>query len=183
MKAAVLNFEHEVFAQMKRDMDGTLYETLRTMYEKNCDSASITIKVNIELEDGQAPDTAIHTHEAERDIVMPKIEHKVTSSMQIKSEHKGKFGGKGFELVKEGGKFILRPIGPEQASLFDDDREDSDEDAEDNAAGDVGPLRLDPPAVDGLDEQLGGALDGEFVDEDDEYYEEEDDLDAEPDEA
>lgn len=129
MRATVLTFDSEAFAQMRKDMDATLQATIRTMLEKGCDTAKFAVTLTIDLKDDLVPDKEIPTHYAEREIIEPKIEHKVTSSLQIKTETKGKIGGKGFELVRgEDGKYILMPINGEQISVFDeDDSVDDDE--------------------------------------------------------
>ena len=124
MKQSIVNFDSEVFIPMRMDMDYILFSTLKTMYEKNCNSATITIKLAIDLTEDHVPDGKEPRYAAEREIIVPKIEHKVSSAMQIKSERKGEIGGKGFELVQEDGKFILKPIGPEQMDIFGEEEDE-----------------------------------------------------------
>ena len=124
MKQSIMSINSEAFIPMRMDMDYILFSTLKTMYEKNCNSATITLKLAIDLTEDHVPDGKEPRYAAEREIIVPKIEHKVSSAMQIKSERKGEIGGKGFELIQEDGKFILKPIGPEQMDLLAQEGDD-----------------------------------------------------------
>ena len=149
MKQAPLTIESEVFAQMRKDANAMLSEAFKTMGSTGCNAAAMTIKLSIDLSDGFADDKEILTHHAEREITVPKIQHKVSTVMQIKDERKGEIGGAGFELDIIDGKYVIRSLGPDQIGIFDDDQVDIDGDDDDDLEdidSDDDELEVDPDA-------------------------------------
>lgn len=81
----------DAFVTMRNDFDRMLINTVRSMMMKNSDTATVSLKLDIDLlrttaVDDEAPDGV-------RDIIMPRFEHKVSSVMQMKAEEKGKADG------------------------------------------------------------------------------------------
>lgn len=81
----------EAFEKMRNDFDRFLINTIRSMMTKNSDTATISLKLDINLirttmVDDEAPDGV-------RDVIKPVFEHKVSSVMQTKTEEKGKADG------------------------------------------------------------------------------------------
>ena len=112
------------FDKLRSDFDILLVDTLNKMKQKGSEDASLTIKVDIELEKTFAPFGA-----GTREIYIPHFSHKVTSAMQIKAQRVGACEEE-FELVWDENlqRYMLYPIGQMTLDLAELARkEDEDE--------------------------------------------------------
>jgi hypothetical protein len=117
----------EAFHKLREDFDKMMNETIMNMQRKGSSDASITIKLDIELEKTFAPVEDLDGSRTTRDVYIPHFSHKVSSAMSIKSEVKGKFDEE-CELIWDpaGQRHLLVPIG--QLPLASEyEREDDDE--------------------------------------------------------
>lgn len=138
-----LSIESNAFAAMKQDFDKVLKRTLENMQVKDSKEASLTLKLNITLEEDVAPDFQSSLANATRKVVKPSFDHTISSVMQIKTKENGSFKGE-YELVwdEEVQNFVMKPIGYGQGSIFDDDSfyADDSDNYEDEATPDI-PMR------------------------------------------
>lgn len=120
-----LNIDSKVFGSMKESFNAVLKGTLMRMEKFNANEAKITITLEIDLADSQVQDTTRPQYYAERDIIVPTFQHKVTSSIPVKDEIKGKTGGTGYELIWDRDTksyYMISTKEMNQTSLFDDDQ-------------------------------------------------------------
>lgn len=115
----------DAFEKLRADFNKMMIDTLNKMREKGSTDASLTIKLNIELEKTFEPITTKSGTEIMRDVYIPQFAHKITSAIQMKAQLVGKYDEE-CELVWDGKSYLLVPIG--QMSLESEyDREDEDE--------------------------------------------------------
>jgi hypothetical protein len=119
----------EAFHNLRNDFDKMMIETIQKMQQKCSSDASITIKLDIELEKTFDPVDLKDGTRTTRDVYIPHFSHKVTSAIQIKSQLAGRYDEE-CELVwnpiEE--KYLLCPIGMEQMTLDTEyNREDDEE--------------------------------------------------------
>jgi hypothetical protein len=106
-----LSIHGDTFNAFKTDFDSVLRALIGMMISKGSENAKITAKFNVSLAKDTAPDTQVTEYEAMRDVVLPKIEHKITSAISIKDEREGYIGGGNYELVFDDDEgWVLRPI-------------------------------------------------------------------------
>ena len=137
-KDYALTLDSDAFNALKSDFNQILRSTLNNMIQKEGEKAEVKIALKITLTEGMAPDLQEVRHEAEREIIIPKFEHKVSSVMQYKDEKSGITGGAEYELVwdKDAVAYVMRPIKNAQMDLFeysdqnDYEYEGSEDDAE-----------------------------------------------------
>jgi hypothetical protein len=100
------------------------------MENKESEQAELTVKLKISLMKEQAPNFDSLIPGAQREVIKPKFDHKVSSVMQIKDEKTGTLSGN-YELVWDGelGQYVMREIKDPQLSIFEYDKEVYDEDA------------------------------------------------------
>lgn len=112
-----LSLSDDTFNALKSDFDQVLGRTLDNMENKESELAEMTIKVKIMLDKRQIADP---DNGGQREIVVPKFDHKVSSVMQVKYEKKGMLSGD-YELVfdRSIGKYVIRNINDGQTSMFD----------------------------------------------------------------
>ena len=129
-----LTLDSAAFEDMKGDFNKVLQRTLGNMLGKDSKEATLTIKLNIELQEAEVPNYQSDDAMAMRKINKPKFEHKVSSVMQIKNEVSGSVKGE-YELVwdDELQEFVAVTIDNGQRSFFDDDYEGEEFDDEDNS--------------------------------------------------
>lgn len=101
----------EAFHKLREDFDKMMNETIMNMQRKGSSDASITIKLDIELEKTFAPVEDLDGSRTTRDVYIPHFSHKVTSAMQIKSQLSGAYEEE-CEVIwnPDMQKFILIPI-------------------------------------------------------------------------
>lgn len=147
-----LNIDSKVFSSMKESFNAMLKSTLMSMEKYKSNEAKITITLGIDLVDSHIQDTSRPQYYAEREVVIPTFQHKVTSAISIKDEIKGKTGGTGYELVYDRDTrsyYMIASKDYNQISLFDEDpdelpdelaearrkKEDEDKEQEDDDDG------------------------------------------------
>lgn len=117
----------EAFCKLRDDFNKLIEDTLTKMKQKGSSDASITIKLDIELEKTFEPMDLPDGSQTMRDVYIPYFSHKATSAMQIKSQLAGKFDEE-CELIWDPAsqRHLLVPIGHlPLASEYE--REDDDE--------------------------------------------------------
>ena len=133
-----LNMDSRVFTALKESFNSQLRSTLMRMEKFAATEAKITITLDIDLADSHVPDHSRPQYAAERDVTIPTFQHKVTSSIPVKDEVKGKTGGVGFELIWDRDTrayYMISTKEADQISLFDEDQATlPDEQAEAHAA-------------------------------------------------
>lgn len=120
-----LNMDSKVFTALKESFNASLRSTLMRMEKFAATEAKITITLDIDLADSHVPDHSRPQYNAERDVVIPTFQHKVTSSIPVKDEIKGKTGGVGFELIWDRDTksyYMISTKEVDQISLFDEDQ-------------------------------------------------------------
>ena len=106
-----ITMESDTFSQMKLDMTTTLNRLLRNMQEYGSDKAALTLKLTVTLEDQELDNGEQGT--------VPKFEHKVSSTVQIKDETEGELGGQ-YVLEDDGnGGHVLKPLS-QQMEMFEE---------------------------------------------------------------
>lgn len=88
-KKYTLTLDSDAFNSLKSDFNQILRSTLNNMIQKEGEKAEVKISLKITLTQSTAPDLEEHRYEAEREVIVPKFEHKVTSVMQYKDEKAG----------------------------------------------------------------------------------------------
>lgn len=137
-KEYALTLDSDAFNSLKSDFNQLLRQTLSMMLQKEGEKAELKLSLKITLTQGAVPDLEEHRYAAEREVIFPKFEHKISSVMQYKDEKSGFVGGTEYELVwdKEKCAYVMRPIKDAQLSLFDEPEDDgyayegNDDDAE-----------------------------------------------------
>ena len=89
--ASVVTIEGDAFNALRSDINQILRVTLNNMIQKDGEKAEVKISLKIALTQGFAPDP--EDDDMERQILIPKFEHKVSSVMQYKAEKSGILGG------------------------------------------------------------------------------------------
>ena len=128
-KAYEMTLESDVFNAMKSDFNKLLRKTLSTMLQKEGEKAELKLSLKISLTQGEARDFEEARYEAQRDVILPKFEHKISTVMQYKDELSGFVGGAEYELVWDKGKseYVMRPIKDGQMDIFEYNRPPKDE--------------------------------------------------------
>ena len=106
--SSVLTIEADAFNVLRNDINQILRMTLNNMIQKDGEKAELKISLKIALTQGFAPDP--EEDDMERQILIPKFEHKVSSVMQYKEEKSGILGGAEYELVwdKDKREYVMR---------------------------------------------------------------------------
>jgi len=120
-KEYALTLDSDAFNALKSDFNQIFRSTLNNMIQKEGEKAEVKISLKITLVEGMTPDLKEVKYEAEREIIIPKFEHKVSSVMQYKDEKSGITGGAEYELVwdKDAVAYVMRPIKNAQMDLFE----------------------------------------------------------------
>ncbi len=115
-----LTLNDDTFNTLKADFDGILKKTLFNMQKKDSDVAEIRISLKISFDKEMVPDASVNNMDGQREVVIPKFDHKVSSVLQIKDELSGTLGGKyELEYNKARKNFVMREIISPQTT-FDD---------------------------------------------------------------
>lgn len=111
-----LTLNADVFTALRNDFDKLLARTVGNMMIKHSDTASVTLRLDIDLIrrtmiDESSPDGT-------REIIMPMFEHRISSVMQVKSEEKGKSDGS-YEMAWDElrREYTMRPVINEQMTF------------------------------------------------------------------
>jgi len=120
-KAYELTLESDAFNALKSDFNMLLRKTLSTMIQKEGEKAELKLSLKISLTQGESRDLDEVRYEAQREVILPKFEHKISTVMQYKDEKSGFVGGAEYELVwdKVKGSYVMRPIKNNQMDLFE----------------------------------------------------------------
>lgn len=113
-KIKPVNLESDTFSLMKADMTRSINHLLRQMQKFGSEEASLTVKLTVHLEEEELDDGGAG--------LVPTFEHKVTTSVQLKSDTKGKLAGE-YVLDPDGkGGYNLKPMSG-QMDMFEDEEE------------------------------------------------------------
>lgn len=121
-----IGIDGEMFSDLRTNFDAVLYRTLLNMREKKCDSASISIRISIEL------DKVSDVYKSRDGIVKrdladkPIFFHKISSTMKIKDEEDGCFDENYKMELNGAGEFVLVPISDGQMQLYFEDENDEE---------------------------------------------------------
>jgi len=115
-----LTLNDDTFNTLKADFDGILKKTLFNMQKKDSDVAEIRISLKISFDKEMVPDASVNNMDGQREVVIPKFDHKVSSVLQIKDELSGTLSGKyELEYNKARKNFVMREIISPQTTLDD----------------------------------------------------------------
>ena len=117
-KVYVLSLDGDAFSGLKRDFNLLLSEVLSTMTQKDGEKADLRLALKITLVEAFGDDGKL--------LVLPKFEHKVSTSVQYKRELDGFVGGPDYELAYDSVNeiWIMRPVEDKQMNLFEEEYED-----------------------------------------------------------
>ena len=120
-KSFELNLKSEAFNAFKSDFNSILKSTLTTMEDHESEEAEISCKFKICLSRDEVTDAEVTAYHAMREVIIPKIEHKIKSLIKVQDGRSGYVGGAKYELVwsKEAGEYVMREIDDGNPSLFD----------------------------------------------------------------
>lgn len=115
--AMELTLKSDTFSALKEDFDSILARTIGNMQMKGAEDATITLKLSVSLENTNA----VIRGENE-DITRPSFKHDISSVMQVKDKKSGALTGD-YQLVwdDDEGKYVMKRIDNGQMTLFDDD--------------------------------------------------------------
>lgn len=119
-----LKLDSVAFMGMRNDADIILQRLAKNMVEKKSMEGSVTIKLDIKLELDTLP---VFDQDGEqtgaREILRPRIDHKIGSVMKIEGKANGENSFEDMELVWDAEKqeFVFRPVSnTAQTTIFDD---------------------------------------------------------------
>ena len=139
-----LSIHGDTFNALKYDFDSAIRGLVGTMIAKGSEEAKLAITVKITLAKDQAPDDSITGYAASRDVVIPKFDHKIKTTITINETREGFVGGTNYELVFDATEgYVLKPIANMENRLFDPDNMDAPEDTEAPDEDYVCPARAD----------------------------------------
>jgi len=118
-----LRIEAETFDEMRKNINIALQRMLKTMEEKNSMDGKIGVSIDIKLVQDFIPNYDQKIEGDTREILKPKFEHKVTSTINIKNEEKGTTNPE-MAMIWDDEKmeYVLTHVNnTEQRSMFDTD--------------------------------------------------------------
>ena len=117
----LLSINNSVFEDLRNDIDNIINRTIGNMQQRETDSADITIKLSVKLEQASIADREAGNG-CVKTIQKPKFGYAITSAMQIKDKESDALKGE-YQLVwnEEEGRYELAPIDDGQMSMFDDE--------------------------------------------------------------
>ena len=115
MDKMLLSLDTDTFSVLKEQFDRVLNKTLGNMEMKGANTATITMKLDIEL-DKDSRDTG----NGFKEFTLPKFKHTINSVMQVKDKASGELTGD-YALVfdADSGQYVLQKIDDGQENLFD----------------------------------------------------------------
>jgi len=135
-KQLPLSIYGETFNAFKYDFDAALRGIIGTMIAKGSEESKLAVTVKITLAKDQAPDNSITAYSAARDVLIPKFEHTIKTTITINEKREGFVGGGNYELVFDAVEgYVLKPIKDLENRLFDPDtvNDDPEEPSEETA--------------------------------------------------
>lgn len=124
--AKKINIDSDIFADLREHFNVVLQRTLSNMQTKGCDSAGITVKLAINVEQYAETYTDTGGKPQKRWYQKPSIAHKVSATMKINDTEEG-FFKEDYELFYDDVRkeFVLLPIVDRQERMmFDEDVDD-----------------------------------------------------------
>ena len=118
-----INFDSDILAQAKEDMNFVLQRLIGNMVEKGSYEGSMTVKIDVTIDSEYIPNYDPDIKGESRECRKPKFKHKVTSVVKINDEKSGNTDTE-MELVmdEETGLWVVRPImDTAQRSFYDAD--------------------------------------------------------------
>lgn len=130
-----LSLNGDTFQALKTDFDSILARTIGNMEMKGADEATITIKLGISLEKVNNG-----SYDEAKEVTKPSFKHDISSVMQVKDKKTGSLSGD-YELVwdEEEKKYVMRRLGGEQMSLFDESVDPGEQEADGENVAEGGP--------------------------------------------
>lgn len=112
-----LSLSGDTFQALKADFDSILARTLGNMTMKGASEATLTLKLSIELKN-----VNVGSYDDLKEITKPTFKHDISSVMQVKDKKTGSLMGE-HQLVwdPDTEKYVLRNLGTEQMSMFDEE--------------------------------------------------------------
>ena len=162
--AFALTLDGDGFNGMKADFNQIFNALIEKMIDQESENGTITIKLNITLKDGMAPDIDEVKYSADREIISPKFEHTITSTFQFRDKKAGFTGGDTYEMFwsRDDNCWVVQKISDAQRSLFDETEEaDSDADAGAEAGETATEEDPDEKAADAMDSENDGGYEYE----------------------
>lgn len=122
-KGYEVTIESGLFDGFKSDFNQLLRNIISNMIDKGGEKAEMRIVLKITLTEGETPDLEEVRYEAQRETIIPKFEHKITTVMQYKNEKDGFVGGAEYELIwdKDRAEYVMLPIKDAQIGIFEAD--------------------------------------------------------------
>lgn len=116
----IFNLDNAEFDRFKYQFNSILRALIERMDHKNISSGKINVCFDIEIHDGSV-DTGKRNENDEpifRPIMIPVVQHKITSCFQVKQNATATYLGRDFALVwdEEQGNYLLKKVQP---GLFD----------------------------------------------------------------
>lgn len=110
-KVKQISMESDTFDELKQDMTVEINKLLNNMQNFGAEKATVKVSLDITLEEKELDDVG--------NAIVPKFEHKVTTTVQIKNEKKGELDGE-YILEADGhGGHILKPLSS-QMDMFEE---------------------------------------------------------------
>ncbi len=115
-----LSLNGNAFAVLKADFDNVLQKTLTNMQQKGSEAAEVKISLKISFDKEVMSGIQINNLDGQKEVVIPRFDHKVASVLQIKDEVSGSLGGE-YALVYDNVRkdYVMREIVSPQTTLDD----------------------------------------------------------------
>lgn len=161
-----LYIEGPIFDMARTNFNTVLQKLMRSIIDADAGEGTITLQVKVSMTKDTVANLDPKIKGESRIVRIPKFDHKVSSSVQVKNEIKGNVCTSN-ELVwdEEAGCFVLRPVAnTDQRSMFDDDfQEAMNSDDVIDAEGTLlpGPTNLLPDSTENvtMEDFMNGAVD------------------------
>ena len=120
-----ITIEGKALENMRNDANMAIQRLLRNMAQKNSFDGKLTIGIDIKLIQEFVPippEQRTETSGETRSVLKPVFDHKISSTVQIKDDAKGKFFSEMLEMVYDEttGEYVLVPVtGEEQMNIYD----------------------------------------------------------------
>ena len=117
-----LGIDNSIFSKLRDHFDSVLGRTLYGMRVKNCDSAEITIKLEIRLNKAEDLYKTTDGKVLREWVDKPTFFHTVTSTMKFKDKEEG-FSDEpcGLHFNEQTGQFTLIPLSDQTQLRFEED--------------------------------------------------------------
>lgn len=117
MMRNALNIDNNIFEELRNAIDQNLKNTMLRMQETRCNTAKVTVAIEIDQEILMLPD-GLGGH---KQGIVPKFSHRVKAQIQLVNEDKGVTRPEQeLKWDEDWKQFYLSPIGTNQTSLLDE---------------------------------------------------------------